>query len=487
MIIFFNPRACSPRSRRFPLSLMHLGAMLRDDEYSIVDGNVDPRPVETISSLVRSRDDIELLTVTVMPGPQTGRAVSQCRTLKSRFPHLSIMWGGYFPSMHAQVVLKSSFVDFVIRGQGEHALLEFLAARRNGDQLEGIPGLSFRNGKEIVDNPPRPLVSPNELPERLPYHKIEPAHYIHPTFLGQRTAAHHNSMGCPFSCNFCGVISVYGNREKIASPARTERQLRYLKNEFGVDSIQFFDNNFFLGEKHASELAERLIPLNLKWWCEARIDLMLRYSDATWRRLRDAGCRMVYLGAESGSDESLRQMSKNLTREQIVEMTCRAKQFDIIPEFSFMFGNPRDPLGDALATIDLIYELKEIDPRCEIIFYHYTPTQQRRGSYGDIDAQDPYPKTLEEWVTPEWIRFAMHYNPRVPWLSGDLLSWLRNFETVVQCRWPTIQDPRLTRVTRATLRALAGWRYRSRFYHFPVELKLAKRAIALRNPRAESL
>ena len=311
------------------------------------------------------------------------------------------MWGGYFPSMHAQVVLKSSFVDFVIRGQGEHALLEFLAARRNGDQLEGIPGLSFRNGKEIVDNPPRPLVSPNELPERLPYHKIEPAHYIHPTFLGQRTAAHHNSMGCPFSCNFCGVISVYGNREKIASSARTERQLRYLKNEFGVDSIQFFDNNFFLGEKHASELAERLIPLNLKWWCEARIDLMLRYSDATWRRLRDAGCRMVYLGAESGSDESLRQMSKNLTREQIVEMTCRAKQFDIIPEFSFMLGNPRDPLGDALATIDLIYELKEIDPRCEIIFYHYTPTPQRRGSYGDIDAQDPYPKTLEEWVTPD--------------------------------------------------------------------------------------
>ena len=116
--------------------------MLDDDEYLIVDGNVDPRPVETISSLVRSRDDIELLAVPVMPGPQTGRAVRQCRTLKSRFPHLPILWGGYFPSMHTHVVLESSFVDFVIRGQGEYSLLEFLAARRNGDQLEGIPGLS---------------------------------------------------------------------------------------------------------------------------------------------------------------------------------------------------------------------------------------------------------------------------------------------------------------------------------------------------------
>ena len=110
MVIFLNPRACNPRSRRFPLSLMHLGAMLEDDEYLIVDGNVDPDPVETISDLVRSRDDIELLAVTVMPGPQTGMAVSQCRTLKSRFPRLPIRWGGYFPSMHTRVVLESSLV-----------------------------------------------------------------------------------------------------------------------------------------------------------------------------------------------------------------------------------------------------------------------------------------------------------------------------------------------------------------------------------------
>ncbi len=487
MVIFFNPWVCGPGSRRFPLSMMHLGAMLKDDEYVIVDGNVDPAPVETISSLIRSRDDIELLAVTVMPGPQLARAAPQCKTLKSRFPDLPILWGGYFPSMHTRAVLKSSFVDFVIRGQGENALVEFLKARRNRLRLEDIPGLSYTNGSEIVDNPPAPLRSPDEFPEILPYQRIEPEHYIHPTFLGQRTAAHHNSMGCPFPCNFCGVISVHGNRAKIASPGRTERQLRYLKNEFGVDSIQFFDNNFFLGEKHAAELAERLIPLNLEWWCEARIDLMLRFSDATWGSLREAGCRMVFLGAESGSDESLRQMRKKLTRKQIIEMAHRARQFDIIPEFSFMFGNPRDPLGDALETIDLIYEIKEIDPRSEIIFYHFTPTPQRRGSYGNIDAGNPYPETLQEWLEPEWLRFAMHYNPQVPWLSRDLLSWLRNFETVVQCRWPTVQDARLGRVTRCVLQLLAGWRYRYRFYHFPVELKLSRRAIALRNPRAESL
>jgi hypothetical protein len=487
MVILFNPKACSPLARRFPLSVMHLGAMLNDDEYVIVDGNVDPTPVDTIANLVRSCNKVELLAVSVMPGPQIGNAVPQCKKIKKLFPHLPVMWGGYFPSMHTRVTLKSDFVDYVVRGQGEQTLVEFLQASRNGGGFEGIRGLSYKRGREIIDNPPRPMISPNDLPERLPYHKIQPRHYLQGSFLGKRTAAHHTSMGCPFGCNFCGVISVYGSREKMAAPARTEAALRHLKTVFGVDSIQFFDNNFFLGEDHVVELCERLAPLGLKWWCEARIDILLRYRASTWQKLKAAGCTMIFFGAESGANQSLREMNKNLTREQIVAMAHRAQQFDIIPEFSFMFGNPHDPLGDALVTIDLIYQLKAIDPRCEIIIQHFTPTPQRRGSYGNVDAQNPYPDTLEEWATPPWIHFASHHNPTVPWLRADLLSWLRNFETVVQCRWPTIQDFRLTPVTRKMLQALAGWRYRSRVYNFPIELKIAKRAVALRNPRIDSL
>ncbi|MFQ6115468.1 MAG: hypothetical protein ACE5NG_15525 [bacterium] len=79
MIIFFNPKACGPRARSFPLSLMHLGAMLNDEEYVIVDGNVDPSPVETISNLIRSKRNVELLAITVMPGPQIGSAIPQCK------------------------------------------------------------------------------------------------------------------------------------------------------------------------------------------------------------------------------------------------------------------------------------------------------------------------------------------------------------------------------------------------------------------------
>ena len=65
--------------------------------------------------------------------------------------------------------------------------------------------------------------------------------------------------------------------------------LSYLAKNHGMDSVHFYDNNFFLREEHAREFAERITPLGLRWWCEARIDLMLRFSDDTWRALKRSG------------------------------------------------------------------------------------------------------------------------------------------------------------------------------------------------------
>ena len=86
-----------------------------------------------------------------------------------------------------------------------------------------------------------------------PYHRIEGDKYIRPSFFGQRTAVHQASIGCPFQCGFCGVISAYGSLQKMESPARTEAILRHLVKTYGVDSIQFYDNNFFLQEDHTRE------------------------------------------------------------------------------------------------------------------------------------------------------------------------------------------------------------------------------------------
>ena len=96
-----------------------------------------------------------------------------------------------------------------------------------------------------------------------------------------------------------------GSREKMEPPERTDNHDAAIwRDTYGVDAIQFYDNNFFLREDHARELADRLAPLKMRWWCEARTDIMMNYSDATLEAIRRAGCAMIFLGAESGSTGS---------------------------------------------------------------------------------------------------------------------------------------------------------------------------------------
>ena len=87
-----------------------------------------------------------------------------------------------------------------------------------------------------------------------------------------------------------------------------------------LDAIQFYDNNFFLREDHTRELADRMAPLKMRWWCEGRADIMMKYSDATFEAIRRAGCTMIFFGAESGSNENLKEMNKDLCAEDTLAL-----------------------------------------------------------------------------------------------------------------------------------------------------------------------
>ena len=486
MILLYHPKATRLRNRRFPLSVLALAAVLEGrEDYTIVDGNVDGNATETLLELC-SRN-AEVLAVSVMPGPQMVAAMETCRQVRMRFPALPIVWGGYFPSIYTAATLNAGYVDFAVRGQGEETLLELLEGLRGKRPPESIRGLSFKDRSgSLCHNPERAMKSPNEFPW-YPYHRIPAENYIRPSFFGRRTAVHQASIGCPYRCSFCGVISAYGSVEKMEAPARTAAILRQLVRNHGIDSVQFYDNNFFLHENHTREQMERLAPLGLKWWCEARIDLMLRYSDSTLEAIRRAGCTMIFFGAESGSDWVLQEMRKQQKTEQTLELATRIRQFDIIPEFSFVIGNPRDPERDASECFRFVRILKQRNPVSEIILYPYIPVPQRDRMYGDVEGQMEFPATPEEWATSRWQAFAVRKSPRTPWFTRSTQKRIDNFRTVVSSRWPTVQDLQLSSWGRRSLQTLSSWRYRTGFYAFPVELRMMQRLTQLRRPEAESL
>lgn len=487
MIVLYNPKATRYRNRRLPLSVLSMAAVLEGrEQYSIVDGNYDPHPLETLTSLMLS-SPVSLLAVTVMPGPQTRNAVEGCRAIRARFPQVPIVWGGYFPTNYTEAALNAPYVDFAVRGQGEDTLIELLEALRGRRGLESIRGLSYKDSEGGPrHNPERTLRKPDDFPW-YPYHRLPVAKYLLPTFLGRRTAVHQASIGCPFRCNFCGVVTFSGSREKMESPARTAAILAHLVQEYGVDAVQFYDNNFFLREDDGRELAERLAPLKLRWWCEARADIMMRYSDLTFEAIRRAGCAMIFFGAESGSNRILEEMNKDLRAEDTLALASRIRRFGIIPEFSIIFGNPRDAEGDTRECFRFARKLKRLNPDCEIVVQHYTPVPQRSHMYGGIEGQFQFPSTPDEWATERWQRFATQKDPSTPWLRARTKRLIDNFELVVSSRWPTVQDIKLRSWQRGLLKVLSGWRYRFGIYSAPFELRWLRWAVSLRRPKVESL
>jgi tRNA A37 methylthiotransferase MiaB len=490
MILFYNPQSSANRKPILPMSLLAVGAVLEGQyDYAIVDGNLETDPLAVLDGRIQSSPTPAILAVTVMPGPQLAQAVPLCRTLKQRHPHLTIIWGGYFPTQHWDACLRAPYVDYVVRGHGERAfvqLLDWLHGRSlplNG--LADIPGIAYRSADgDPISNPLAPIPHPEQLPpwnfNRLPMEK-----YVRSTFLGSRTLGYHSSYGCPFFCNFCAVVNMVNGRWLPQSAATIAHIAQQYQERWGVNALEFYDNNFFTQEARVAEFSERIMNLGLAWWGEGRIDTLMHYSPRTWALMRDAGLRMIFLGAESGSMETLKRMDKGgqMSPEKTLAIVEQMQRYGIVPELSFVMGSPPDPEKDAHETMEFIRQVKQINPAAEIIMYLYTPVPLAGDLYDDAQAEGfAFPQTLEEWVAPAWLNFSQRRSQTLPWMKRPLHQQLYDFERVLNAYYPTTTDQRLTARRRRLLRTLSTWRYHYRIYRAPVELRALNRLLAYQRP-----
>ncbi len=492
MIALLNPTSAR-WSYRFPLSIMHVGAELEDKyPYEIFDQNIDKQSVKKIEQLAAS-GELKYLAMTVMPGPQLMQAIPIAKHLKARFPNLTIIWGGYFATLHASTVLKSGYVDYIVRGPGEKAFLELIdSLERNAPKnFEEIRSLSFVKNGGIIHNDQREPTHP-DLWKPLPFHKIQPERYLNRTYLGTKTAAYYSSAGCPFLCGFCAIASIYQARWVARSPELIVRDLEALQAKYGVNAIEFFDENFFTSEKRVHEFAERMIRsgLEISWWGEGRPDTVLAYSDETLRLMKQAGCKMIFFGAESSSKETLEKMHKGGTQtpDTVLELAERLKHVGIAPEFSFVLGGPSDNVdADIDRDVQFIRKVKAINPKAEIILYMYAPVVFEDSELSRLAKQHgfEFPKTLEDWMKPEWQKFDMRKTPTIPWLKSHHHKKIRSFERVLNGYYPTATDVKLSEFRQAVLRSVSGWRYRSSTYQFPLEIRVLFRLFRYRQPELE--
>jgi radical SAM superfamily enzyme YgiQ (UPF0313 family) len=300
-------------------------------------------------------------------------------------------------------------------------------------------------------------------------------------------------MGCPFTCSFCAVVPIYNARWKGKSAGLIYRDVKYLIDNHHADAIEFHDNNFFVSEKRTVEFSKLIAPHKISWWGEGRIDTIDKYSDASLALMREAGCKMIFFGAETSNDELLKQMDKGGTQTtaQMKLFAARMKKFDIIPEYSFVLGFPAESPEKVLAQInqDITYikQIKEINPATEIIIYVYSPVPTEGSElYEAVTASGfRFPERLEDWLGPQWQNFDLRKNPLTPWLSPAIIDKIQGFETVLNAQYPTVSDFRLTPLKRKVMQILSSMRYHKNIFKSPYELKILQKLWRYRQPEVE--
>lgn len=494
-VLLFNPRSANYKPR-IPNSILSVAASIDGIyEYVIVDGNLETDPEQKILSYLL-QGGFKYFGCTCMPGPQLKQAIPISKKIRQLHPGVIIIWGGYFPSNQPAAVLSSGYVDFIINGPGDKSFPALLTALEKNRSWKDISNLIYREGEEIIKTRKDELYDPDALPP-LPYKTLDTFYplkrYLGKTYLGTRTIAYHSSMGCPFKCSFCAVVPIYNARWRGKSAQLIYQDIKWLKQNYGGNAIEFHDNNFFVSEKRTVEFSRLIKKESMVWWGEGRIDTINKYSDASLSEMRASGCKMIFFGAETGNDEILRKMDKGGTQtgDQIRAFAERIARFDIIPEYSFVLGTPAATPELVMKQIDqdiaFIKEIKRINPRTEIIIYVYSPVPTEGSDMYQkvLDSGFRFPEHLDDWIGPQWDSFDLRKNPLTPWLTPEMINKIKDFETVLNSYYPTVSDIRLTGFKRRVMKSVSSIRYRTGVYKKPYELKALQLLWKYRQPEIE--
>ena len=265
-------------------------------------------------------------------------------------PPLVIIGGPHATALPEESLRDAPGIDAVVFGEAEDTIIELVDALLAGRSLAGIHGVVYRSDGGQCRNPPRTLVEDlDRLP--MPAWHLLPMHRYH-SFLetdGKRVVQLIGSRGCFSDCNYCFSTQMWGTSTRFHSVGRVLAEAEFLQNRYGIQFIQFLDDNFTLDAARAAALGRGLLERGLSWCCSTRIDLLT--ADVA-RELRRNGVHHVCIGIETVSDRLLKVINKHVTREQTsrtIEI-CRREGVRVMG--MFILGIPTETRTEALETID---------------------------------------------------------------------------------------------------------------------------------------
>lgn len=264
-------------------------------------------------------------------------AIDVVRRVKEANPDCLTVMGGYHPTFaYNEIMPNYPYVDMIVKGEGEATAVQLAKELTEGGKLQNVEGLVFRKDGKIIDNGNRQVIRDLDtlpLPAR---HLLMMREYVNRKsgFAGMIQA----SRGCVYHCTFCQatvmeVVWRHRSGENVAA------EMELLKDHYDVQSISFVDNLLTGSKKFLSELCDILKGkrFDLNWSCEARIENL---SEDIAGKMFDAGCRVIFLGLESGYPDALRAIRKTPNLDFVRERVSQLAKMGFSTYGSFMIGFP---------------------------------------------------------------------------------------------------------------------------------------------------
>lgn len=332
-----------------PIGLLYLAAALEKAGHavSVWDAQIEgrhPLPADLLGAdLVGIGSD----TTRIGKALAIARKASSCG--------IPVVLGGPHAQFAAEPILDTGHVDYIACGEGEEVIVRLADAIESGTGPAGVPGLLFRDGDRTVATPPLP---PPDV-EALPFparHLVDLGRYVH--MGGRRASPVVTSRGCPGRCSFCSSSTFFGGTWRARSVDSVLAEIDELYHRFGVRAVAFVDDNFTLSPSRVVALSEGIARRghDLKWWAFSRVDTVAR-NPGMVDSMAAAGCFRIYLGIESGSDETLARLGKR-TRSGDAAVAVRVlRDRGIEVHGSYIIGAPGEGREDVERTIELAIAL----------------------------------------------------------------------------------------------------------------------------------
>ena len=392
-----------------PLSVMLPAAsvMAAGTPATVIDQRVDPDWRKSVASAARSGPIF--FGISAMTGPQIGWGLRAAEIVREVAPEVCIVWGGTHPTVLPSETLADDRVDSVVKGRGVKVAVDLVGALSNGG--------AGRVRDSVIEQPAseRPPGCTLRQPT-VNYERYDWKRYVTPVVGQTEGLAHVTSRGCPHRCRYCYNRSV--NRSKWrGEPAEDVIADIERLSALGMRAVLFFDDNFFASLPRVRKVAEGIVAkgLDIEIKADCRADYILKYDDDFMRLLRRAGFRVLYIGAESGSDRVLDMVHKDVTVAELLAANRRLASAGIAPHYSFMAGLPDETERDMRATVRLMLRVKRENPAALMSpIKGYTPYPGTELFEKTVAMGFEPPKTLDGWS-----RFNWNGAPR-PWLSAHL-------------------------------------------------------------------